>query len=227
MKNENQAKRQSSGIQHKTKHAINRNSNESMEESLHLFQDLAEEGDEDQTSAEVNDRLWKSPRTEQELDGGTKQSIHPLDAYNENVVNTTRVKIYATADILRGVIGLIMPFFDRSDWVSFVQCCKVINRASKDGRFTPRWPLCGLINIKKSSSILPGLTGENWQVVHKRTLLYISNRDKISSLIPMPNSAIKMVREQLCASPRTTCFYYRLAMTIALKCGKTIDHTRL
>jgi hypothetical protein len=149
MKNENQAKRQSSGIQHKTKHAINRNSNESMEESLHLFQDLAEEGDEDQTSAEVNDRLWKSPRTEQELDGGTKQSIHPLDAYNENVVNTTRVKIYATADILRGVIGLIMPFFDRSDWVSFVQCCKVINRASKDGRFTPRWPLCGLINIKK------------------------------------------------------------------------------
>jgi hypothetical protein len=54
-----------------------------MEESFHLFQDLAEEGDEDQTSAEVNNRLWKSPRTEQELDGGTKQSIHPLDAYNE------------------------------------------------------------------------------------------------------------------------------------------------
>jgi len=144
MQNENEDERISSGILHETKDTKNRNNNQSIEE----FRELTEEVGKDKPSAEVCERLWKSPRTEQELDGGTKQCIQHIDAYNRNVVKS-RVKMNDTADILREVIGSLMPFFDRSDWISFVQCCKVVNRASKDVGFIPRWPLCGLITIKK------------------------------------------------------------------------------
>lgn len=120
----------------------NDNSSQSKYVLFDLLQDLAEKMTENQTYIEVYKRPWKSHRTEQELDGDTKQRIQPINAYNT-------VNIYDTTDILKDVIDSLMPFFDRSDWVSFVQCCKVINNASKIVGFIPRWPLCGLINIKK------------------------------------------------------------------------------
>jgi hypothetical protein len=40
-----------------------------------------------------------------------------------------------TSVIPREVIRLIMPILGNSDWVSFVQCCKVVNCASKDVGF--------------------------------------------------------------------------------------------
>jgi len=121
-----------------------------MEELFDFFHDLAEEVGEDQTSAEANVRLRKSQRTDQELelDGGAKQYVQSIDTSNKNSVKTI-VKIDDAADILRKVIGSLMQYFDRSDWVSFVQCCKVINRASKDVGFIPRWPLCGLLDIEE------------------------------------------------------------------------------